>query len=106
MGSVFTLVAANMPATDHGRITVNGRTLSTSLVVGTGGQVRFFVDTRNADPGDYFVTVQAGSRAASAVLRVTRQGPLLTAEGSGLTVHLPAHSARHARRTYYPEVIR
>ncbi len=104
VGSVFTLVGANFPATNQARVTVNGRTLSTPLVIGESGQVRLFVDTRGATPGDYFVTVTAGNKSGTAVLRVLAAGPRCAASGGGTTITLPEHTAGHAWRIYLPRV--
>ncbi len=106
VGSVFTLVGANFPATGSGRIIINGHTVSSSLAIGESGQVRFFVDTRGAASGDYFVTVSAGSKQATTALRVLSGGTRYAPEGGGFTVTLPAHSARHARRLFMPRVER
>ncbi len=104
-GSVFTFVGANFPATT-GHILINGQETSTSLIVGESGQVRFFVDTRNAEPGDYFITLRAGGKEASAIIQVCGQGPLYPAEGGGTVVSIPAHSAIQAQRMYIPWVRR
>ncbi len=106
VGSVFTITGANVPATEHGRVMVNGHVLTSSLEVNAGGQVRFFVDSRNASPGDYFVTLQAGGKQATVVLRVRQTGPVRAAQGGGTTFVIPGHSAQHARRAYIPRVVR
>ena len=105
-GSVFTLVGANLPTTTGGRISINGHTVFTSLVVDESDQVRFFVDTQGAAPGDYFVTVVAGGKQAAAVLRVMSGGTRYAREGDGLVVHIPAHAARHVHRSYMPGLVR
>ncbi len=104
VGSVFTLAGANFPATAEGDVAINGHTVLTSLPVGESGQVRFFVDTQGADPGDYFVTVVAGDKQGKTVLRVVPGGTRYPPEGDGLTVRVPAHSASRALRSYLPVV--
>ena len=102
-GSVFTLVGANFPATAHGQIFINGHLVSSSLVIDEGGQMRFFVDSRGAAPGDYLVTVQAGNKEGSGRLRVRTDGVRYPQEGGGLTVSIPPHSAWHTLFTPYVE---
>ncbi|NPA91893.1 MAG: hypothetical protein GXO55_10700, partial [Chloroflexi bacterium] len=106
VGSVFTLVGANFPTSAHGRVIINGRTVLTSLPVGESGQVRFFVNSQGADPGDYVVVVQVGSKRAAVVLRLTRTGVKYPGEGGGITVRVPSHSARHFHRQHMPHVVR
>ncbi len=106
VGSVFTLVGANFPATPQGHVIINGHPVLTSFTVGQSGQVRFFVDSQGAAPGDYLIVLQAGGKQAAVVLRLTSAGTVYPKEGDGTTVHIPARSAQHIRRMYAPRVIR
>ncbi len=95
-GSVFTMVGANFPPTTQGKIFINRRLVSSSLVIDESGQTRFFIDSRGAEPGDYLVTVKAEGKEGNGRIQVHAHGVLYPQEGGGLTVSIPARAARHA----------
>ena len=96
VGSVFTMVGANFPPTVQGEIYVNGRLVSSSLVIDESGQVRFFVDSQDAEPGNYLITVKVEGKEGSGEIRVLADGIPYPQEGGGLTITISAHATQHA----------
>ncbi len=94
-GSVFALVGANFPPTARGEILINGKSVYDALVIDQSGQLRFFVDSRGAEPGKYLVTVKVGERKGSGWIQVRADGVRRVQEGGGLTVAIPPHSAQY-----------
>jgi len=86
VGSIFTLVGANFPPTAHGQILINGQLVYDALVIDQSGQLRFYVDSQGARPGDYLITVKVGDREGNGQIHVRTDGIRQVQEGGGLTV--------------------
>jgi len=88
-GSYFTFTGADFPAGGVATVTVNGRTLTTSLAADGSGNVTFLLNTAGADPGRYVVTVSVNPSASASFLLAEGE-PLRPQEGSGPMFDVPA----------------
>ena len=88
-GSFFSLTGSNFPPNGTAMVTLNGYTLTNSLVVNSSGGFTFRLDTSQADSGSYFITT-AVNPSATTSFRLDPTAPLRPPEGSGPTLNVPS----------------
>ena len=102
-GSYFTLNGDSFVPDTVATVTVNGVSLGTIAIDGSGG-FQFLLSTANADEGAYFVTVTGGGVATVGFILDDGE-PLRQEEGNGPLFDVPAGTAL-TQFTYIPAVTR
>lgn len=88
-GSFFSLAASNFPHNATASVIINGTTLTHTLQVSDSGNVAFLLDTGQADPGRYFVTL-ISNPSATASFTLDPTAPLRPQEGSDPVIDVPS----------------
>jgi hypothetical protein len=104
-GSYFTVTGKNFQPGSAMIVTVNGQVLSTPLQVNETGGFIFFLNTSQADPGQYSVTVSASS-SASASFSLEENSLLRPQEGGGTTLNVPDNIAVNSYKIFVPVIAR
>jgi hypothetical protein len=102
-GSFFTVTVGQFPGNSTATVSVNGHVLGTLPIDASGNGV-FALNTTGADLGIYVVTVTVNP-SASARFTLRADAPLRPAEGSALTLPVPAGIALN-RSVYLPDAVR
>ena len=87
-GSFFTLRAENFPANAEATISVNGRAIGTANTDGNG-VLQVELDTAQADPGTYVVTVEVNPTATTTI-RLAAGDPIRARTNSGTLMVVPS----------------
>ena len=103
-GSFFTLIGSDFPPNIAATVVINGVILTETLMIDSSGRVTFLLDTSQADPGSYFVTLTANSTAITGFI-LDPSAPLRPQEGSGTILDVPGGIAL-TRFVYLPVVLR
>lgn len=88
-GSFFAVTAVNLTPNVTAVISVNGVLLSPDLTTDAGGNLAFQLDTTDADPGSYTLTLDADDRF-NLVFTLSSNAPLRAQTGSGPVYQLPS----------------
>ncbi|MFO7538975.1 MAG: calcium-binding protein [Chloroflexota bacterium] len=103
-GSFFTLIGSDFPPNIAATVVINGVILTEALMIDSSGSITFLLDTSQADPGSYFVTLTANSTATTGFI-LDPTAPLRPQEGSGTILDVPGGIA-FTRFVYLPVVRR
>jgi Tol biopolymer transport system component len=87
-GSFFTLTGSDFPPNDAATVVINGVILTQALMIDSSGSITFLLDTSQADPGSYFVTLTVNSTATTGFI-LDPSAPLRPQEGSGTILDVP-----------------
>jgi len=88
-GSFFALTGWNFPPGAQASLSINYQVITTTLAVNPTGSFIFFLDTSNAEPGGYIVTVSANPIATTS-FHLVDDAPLRPQEGGGQVFIVPA----------------
>jgi hypothetical protein len=112
-GSLFTISGWIFPPGAQAALIINGQQITTTLTVNPTGSFIFFLETSQAEPGGYAVTVNVNPSdgilsldngdavttslivSASTSFFLADDAPLRPQEGGGQTFSVPADSALH-----------
>jgi hypothetical protein len=103
-GSFFTLIGSDFPPNIAATVVINGVILTETLMTDSSGSITFLLDTSQADPGSYFVTLTANSTAITGFI-LDPSAPLRPQEGSGTIFDVPGGIA-FTKSVYLPVVRR
>ena len=104
VGSFFTLTGFHFPPNGVATVVINGHTLTNAMAVSSSGELTFLLDTTQADPGRYFVTVSVNP-SASIDFTLDPDAPLYPQEGGGPIISVPSGIAFN-RFVYLPFILR
>jgi CSLREA domain-containing protein len=103
-GSFFTLTGSAFPPESHAVLTINGHIFPEPVLTSPAGEFLLLLDTSQAGPGYYMLTVWVGE-SASAIFHLEDGLPLHPQDGDGPVFPLPGGIA-YAPPLYLPLVVR
>jgi len=104
-GSYLTLTGSGFPPGGIGTLSVNGTTLTNSLVIDSGGKTVFLFITAGAELGHYNVKVSSASLSAATRFVLAPDAPFWSQEDAGPIFSLPAGIA-YDKAIFLPLLVR